>query len=120
MEPPKPSNKELEKRKYDHQLDIIEQRTKAEKYYEDAIRHFKMDQYDDALMMLRSALGLHPTNWKYHYNLAYVYTLVGNDEVGINHYKMFLRYADRDDPDIEIIQARIQYLEAKVKEKYRR
>lgn len=117
---PKASSRELEQRKFDHQVDLVEQRSKAEKYYEQAIKHYNMQEYDDALMMIRSALGIHPTNWKYHYNLAYIYTLVNNEEVGIHHYKMFLRYAEPEDPDIEAIKGRIQYLEAKVKAKYRR
>lgn len=90
--------------------------TKAEALYEKAVGKYMRPDLDEALTLMRSALSLHPSNPKYHYNIAYIYSVRGDDDICLNHYKAFLRYAPDNDPDIDNVKARVIYYEKKIRE----
>jgi len=106
---------ELEAAKYE--AEKIE--AEAEKRYAKATLKFEMNDLDEALMLIRSALSLSPGNPKYHYNLGFLYWRKGLLEVAVNHYKLFLRYAPQTDKDQQVIKDRIVYLEKEIKNRIR-
>lgn len=91
-----------------------EKQKMAEEKYVKGVQRFDMGDFDEALMLMRAALALWPGNFKYHYNIAYVYWKNDMLEVAINHYKMFIRYAHKNDPDVHIIKDRIKMLEKEI------
>ena len=93
--------------------------TKAERYYQKAVPFYERKDYDEAITYIRSALSLDPTNPKYHYNIAYIYSLKELPEVAINHYKLYLKYAPNE-PDAPYVESRIQLLQAEVMKKIKR
>lgn len=87
----------------------------AEQKYLKAVSRFEMGDLDEALMLLRTCISMFPANPKYHYNIAFLYWRKDLLEVAVNHYKLFLKYAPETDPDRELIQGRIKYLEKEIK-----
>ena len=98
--------------------EVEKQRTKAEEYYIKAVGLYERGEIDEAITFIRSALSLHHTNPKYHYNLAYIYSLKGLYEIAINHYRLFLKYAPPDEPDLVLVKARIQQFDREIKKKF--
>lgn len=89
----------------------------AEQKYIKATSKFEVGDYDEALMLLRTCISMMPQNWKYHYNIAYIYWRKDLLEVAINHYKLFLKYAPETDTDRELIRGRITWLESEIKKR---
>lgn len=99
---------------------VEEARIEAERRYMKGVDRYDAGDIDDALMMIRSAITLYPTQPKYHYNLAYLYSVKKMYEPCITHYKLYLRYVPDNDRDINTVKGRIKYYENELKNLFKR
>jgi tetratricopeptide (TPR) repeat protein len=97
--------------------EVLLREAEAEARYSKAALKYELGDFDEALMMLRTCISMCPDNWKYHYNIGYIYWRKDLLEVAVNHYKLFLKYAPQADPDREIIKGRITWLDNEIKKR---
>jgi len=68
--------------------------------HDDAHNLFRAKRYDQAIALASKCLELDPGNAKCHMLMAASYARLSKHEQGAKHYREFLRYAPKDDPNV--------------------